>query len=618
MRRQISSLLILLVCVLLSTELNAQQLIGANTYRVERVKLTGNTVFSADELKAQLNLHSGRLSTFGIGAEFNKRVMQLDVITLESHYRSNGYINVTVSDSFYVGKNRKVEVFFHIAEGQQYYFTGIAIHGNLIMTDAQIREYFSDLNPGDPYNPYQFQESIDALQTAYENAGKPFADIQYRIDARGTDVYINLEIEEGQTVFVDEIRISGLSAVNRNVVRREMLLRQGDQYSGEEIRESQRRIFETGLFADVNIRPIPGSADSQQVNLHVSVRELDFRTLRFDLGAGQYQVATSAEPVPAVETSIEWFHRNLVRSGRRLSASSGLLFNFTDPGNSWPSAEVSYTEPWLGAYRVPTTLRLFYKWRTYDVSNLPLQEWGTDLTFQHTQRRELTLRSVITWQQILLPEGTAISDTILRNQERSFAFLFRRDTRENFLYPKQGFVLEVEPKLFGGVLGGTSNFYQVEVSVSKFWESFKNSTLAGRILVGSLHTYEAGADIPEYKLYRLGGATSVRGFETDKLKVAYDPGSDRYVAAGDKVKLIMNLELRFPIIWHIGGEIFLDAGQLESDYSKLEILSMRHTAGIGITFATPLGPARLDFGRKLDPRSYENPWTINLALQYAF
>lgn len=85
------------------------------------------------------------------------------------------------------------------------------------------------------------------------------------------------------------------------------------------------------------------------------------------------------------------------------------------------------------------------------------------------------------------------------------------------------------------------------------------------------------------------------------------------------VKLLANLELRFPIYWKFGGEIFLDAGQLWSDYSALNILSMRYTSGFGITFATPLGPARVDFGWKLGPlRPAEKPWIMHVALQYAF
>jgi len=578
-----------------------------------------------------MNLHTGKIATFGRGAEFNKRVLRLDVIQVEGFYRKHGYINVSVSDSFHVDDNRRVAVYLEIEEGEQYYLADMSIAGNGIFSDSEIRPYFHEISIGEPYNPYALQEAIKDLKNAYENAGKPFANIQYQINARGRGIYTNISIQENQSVTVNSIRISGLTRIQPYVVRREITLQRGDQYSGEEIRESQRRIFETGLFADVDIRPQPATPDSQEVNLQVKVRERDFRTVRFDLGAGQYQITPSAEPINALETSVEWIHRNLISSGRELSASAGLLFDFTNPEKSWPNTELRYTEPWLGQFRVPTTLRLFYEKKTYDVASQPLKRWGTDITFQHTQRRELTLRSIFTWQQVLLEEGTVVDPSEVGAQERSISFLFRRDTRDNFLYPRQGFVLSVEPKLFGGLLGGELDFYRVDFSISKYWPVISNSTLAARINIGSLHGYKSDKQIPEYELFRLGGATSIRGFPTDMLAVQLYTGKKEtsWVPLGDNVKTVANLELRFPIFWQFGGEIFLDAGQLWSDYSDLNILSLRHTAGIGITFATPLGPVRMDMGWKLnegDPDDYtdegktyeEDPWNINLGLQYAF
>jgi outer membrane protein assembly factor BamA len=209
-----------------------------------------------------------------------------------------------------------------------------------------------------------------------------------------------------------------------------------------------------------------------------------------------------------------------------------------------------------------------------------------------------------------------------RGQERSLGFLFRRDERDSFLYPNTGYFLEVEPEFFIDIFGGTSDFYRVEGTVSKYWRVLGGATLAGRVKVGSIHYYDGVTGfVPDYELFYLGGATSVRGFPSDRLhtrEIQTEDGTRR-VASGNFVKLLGNLELRFPIYWKFGGELFLDAGQLWPDYSSLNILTMRYTTGIGITFATPLGPARVDFGRKLGPlKPHERPWVTNLALQYAF
>ncbi len=596
----------------------SQQFFTSVTYRVKSINISGNHAFNTDELKDQLNLHTGKLSTFGVASEFNKRVLNLDRINLVAFYKQHGYINCTVLDSFHVVQENRVDVFLTINEGKQYRVGQIRVDGNVILSNEQVMRYFNEFKQGIPFNQYKFQDALDALELHYKNEGKPFVQIQYTYQIQGDLVNIDVTINEKQTVYIGSIQISGVHDVHPNVVRREILLKPDDIYNEKQLRESQRRIFETGLFADVNITPVPSESDSQLVTLQVHVREMDFRTIRFDIGAGQEKASSSGEPYTSLELSTEWLHRNLLSSGRRLSILAAGRININNPKDFLPKAEISYTEPWLWRWRVPTTLRIYYDYDLYSSSTTPIFQYGTDLTFLHTQRRLLTLRSTIRWQKTLLPQGTPLTEQIERNQERSIGFLFRRDTRQNFLYPKQGSVIEVSPKFFGGILGGDADFYRVEVSLSKYWRFPFNSTLAGRIKVGSLHAYNALTQrIPDYELFRLGGATSVRGFATDRLKTTIVNG--KVIAVGDKVKLIGNLEWRFPIYKGFGAEIFLDAGQLWPDYSELDILGMRYSSGIGLTFATPLGPVRLDFGRKFGHlKSYEKRWVTTLALQYAF
>lgn len=611
----------LLLLFLLPAVLPAQELVQEISYRVSTIEIGGNESISDEEILDQMNLHTGKLSTFGRASEFNKRVLRLDVVSIQNYYKQRGYLNCTVNDSFSVGEDRKVAVYLRINEGIQYYLNSLQIDGNMMFSDREVYSYFRELETGEPFNIYALQQSIKDLEGRYKNAGKPFVIIEYLLDMSENGLNVRVDIQENQTVYIQEIRIREPERVQAGVIRREILPEPGDRYNQHEIRESQRRIFETGLFADVNIITIPAAEDSQQVKLQVNTRPMDFRTIRFDLGAGQNRSPVSGEPYTTLESSVEWVHRNLLSTGRRLGLLAAMRLNVNDLSLR-PKASLSYTEPWLWKFRVPTTWRIYYDYDNYPDLDFPIYQWGTDLTFLHTRRRELMLRSVLRWQQTLLPEGTPTNEQIERGQERSLGFLFRRDTRQNYLYPNQGYVLEFEPKLFGGVLGGTADFYRVEFTISKYWRVLTNSTLAGRIKVGSLHLYDGmHGNIPDYELFRLGGPTSVRGFHPDRLKTTVTTIDDQWkrVAAGDLVKLIANLELRFPIYWQFGGEIFLDAGQLQSDYSQVDILTLRHTAGFGITFATPLGPIRLDFGRKLgEIEAYEDRWVTSLALQYAF
>ena len=90
----------------------------------------------------------------------------------------------------------------------------------------------------------------------------------------------------------------------------------------------------------------------------------------------------------------------------------------------------------------------------------------------------------------------------------------------------------------------------------------------------------------------------MRGYNDQKLR---DFKISRDVAVSQIYKLSTNVELRFPIFWRFGGEVFLDGGNLWREIRELSPARMRYSGGAGLYFMTPMGPARLDYGYKLNP-----------------
>ena len=83
---------------------------------------------------------------------------------------------------------------------------------------------------------------------------------------------------------------------------------------------------------------------------------------------------------------------------------------------------------------------------------------------------------------------------------------------------------------------------------------------------------------------------------------------------GDNLKVLTNAEIRFPLFWIIGGEIFIDGGSLSSDMASLSNTTYQWDAGFGLTFATPLGPIRIDFANILNTQK----WKVQFGIPYAF
>jgi outer membrane protein insertion porin family len=98
----------------------------------------------------------------------------------------------------------------------------------------------------------------------------------------------------------------------------------------------------------------------------------------------------------------------------------------------------------------------------------------------------------------------------------------------------------------------------------------------------------------------------VRGYESSSLSVN---GSDRANITGGNARIIMNAELQFPfpgsgadrsLRWFT----FFDAGQVFNTTAdeKVSVANLRYSAGVGISWVSPIGPLKLSFGKALNAK----------------
>ena len=80
---------------------------------------------------------------------------------------------------------------------------------------------------------------------------------------------------------------------------------------------------------------------------------------------------------------------------------------------------------------------------------------------------------------------------------------------------------------------------------------------------------------------------------------------------------MINFELRFPIYKLIGGEVFIDGGQLTDKSNSISFNNIRWGKGFGVTIKTPFGPVRLDYSNPFNNRSFGDG-KLNLGLLYIF
>jgi outer membrane protein insertion porin family len=126
------------------------------------------------------------------------------------------------------------------------------------------------------------------------------------------------------------------------------------------------------------------------------------------------------------------------------------------------------------------------------------------------------------------------------------------------------------------------------------------------------------------RLFFLGGYDSFRGLFRDSLlpqdvadaaAAAADPREAvRLAVRGGDVFLNPRAELRVPLWGPLETALFLDAGNVWVDPSRVEPWRLRYAAGSGVRFDTPVGPIAFDYGFNLDPRPWEGLGTFHFSI----
>lgn len=581
----------------------------ATEYYANKITLTGNSQFSTRKLRKQINL---KKKTFLRAQTFTRRLLELDRLILESFYVKQGYLYCTVRDSFVVHSNNLVDVFFTINEGRPYILQDVIISGAKSLSEKKVISLL-DHKIGKPYNPIQISNGIKNISNDYANIGRPLTTISDSL-AVNHDIRLFLKIKESQTIYVNQVIITNNKMVKEKPIRREVEFQKGDMYSLKKIDLSKRHIYETGLFSSVNIRLADLDTIRNKVDLIVEVRELDMRYLGLDFGFGQDRgVSEGKEAYTSVAVTGEWLNRNITGSGRRLSLQTeGALNIDAATGLSQPriSGKITWVEPWMLGFRSSNSFSLFAETQSFDLKKRYYQtNYGGEIALIYQPERRLYLKTGLAPQRIISRLKTGKSE----DTEMAITLDFRRDNRDNFIFPKNGTYFTVSGKI-GLVSGGTANYYKLEPSFSQYFNILGPVVLAYRAKIGIMNPLIAGKETPQYEKFYLGGTSSLRGWLDNKFKLEPD-GS----AAGDDLKMVTSAEIRFPLFWLLGGEIFIDGGNLgfTSAFSTA-FEKYRWNYGIGLTLATPLGPIRVDYAWKINRIGEESKGEIQFGIPYAF
>jgi outer membrane translocation and assembly module TamA len=122
------------------------------------------------------------------------------------------------------------------------------------------------------------------------------------------------------------------------------------------------------------------------------------------------------------------------------------------------------------------------------------------------------------------------------------------------------------------------------------------------------------AELPITKLFYGGGSALVRGYDFQHL----GPEDAQGQPVGGDSLIVGSAEWRFPIWRELHGDTFVDAGQLSRNPWDWKWEDLRYSAGVGLRYATPLGPVRVDIATPINPPPGVDRVRVWFAIGQAF
>jgi outer membrane protein insertion porin family len=543
--------------------------------------------------------------------------------------RSEGYLSAKLEylkPDFNEDRTKaRVSVLF--SEGVQTRVQSVELAGIKAFSNEEILEMLG-LKEGEPFNIFSFEKGLQKIKDTYKEVGKLNAQIVNEASADSVVKYskdssqaaIRVEVEEGPTFRVGEIIVRGNQQTHARVILRELPFISGDVLTVPFLLEAENELRKLNLFSEVSVRAIdhPQADDLKDILIYVAEAE-----------PGSFDIVSGLRNDLGARLGFEFGYGNLGGWNRAVNASAVFnrrLQNYYDrrdpitgkEDSGWQRPEyrisLGFREPYLANWPVAFTSNLTFLQRQY--SRFDANVRRITLGVKRDLSRYLSGFLEYGYEQVKIsnarfpytPEDE--DEKFIGSVTPGFIVDSRTDSigNPNQFNPTKGVYsvnrFELASKAFGSA--NDVAYFRTTSYNSTYFQIFDSIVLAFAMNMGWERTNaEAFSSktgkleslpIPAYKLFRLGGLGSVRGYNEDGI----DLDNKNVNALG---LINYRAEARIPVQGNFGTAIFFDAGNLMLDRWSFAPEKLRSSIGAGLRYITPVGPVLLDFAWKLQSDS---------------
>jgi len=631
--------------------------------KIESISFVGNNAFGDSRLKQVIALReSGILSFIQRNDIYDPERLRTDEETLRRFYYNRGYADFRIVSSVAELDESQNSYFITVTvdEGERYTFGNVTIDSTVAGVDTESLYGEIETQTGEVYSAKDVEDTLVNLTNSLANAGFAFAQVTPRGDRdfASRTIAIDYVIDQGPRAYVERLEIRGNTKTRDYVIRREFDVSEGDAFNQVLVQRAKQRLEDLKYFEKVSVSTAPGAEPDRVI---VIVDVVEKATGELSLGGGYTTGGESSGPVAEIGVT----ERNFLGRGQFIKVSAGF-------GADTRNYSLSFTEPYFLGRRLAAGFDVYRSESSsgdYDSErtggdvriaapitedltaqiayNIKQEKFGDDngTTYnQFTNARlvdgvgnifESTCGTPNPNGNIFDLNGSAAvappyTDSPIINEAicespyltSSVSYTLTYNTLDNTNDPRNGFFIQAGQE-FAGV-GGDANFVKSTAKASYFHLLNEEYDVIGSLNAGGGNVTSFGGDGLRVFDNFFKGQDIVRGFDYKGLgprQNGVSIGGNNYANA--------SAEATFPlpgISRDLGfrGAVFADAGSLwgseyENDPGVVGVdASLRASAGVGLIWASPFGPLRVNYAHPLAKEDFDETQEFSFGFSSRF
>jgi len=598
--------------------------VEGDTAKIKEIRIVGNRAFSDSTLRDLFDLDTGNfMSWYTKSDQYTRAKLNADIERLRSYYLTRGYLDFRI-DSTQVAitpDKDAISITLNITEGNRFVVSAVKLAGDYLGKEEEFKSLVR-IQPGQAFNAEQLTDTVKAFTDFFGEFGYAFAKVDAvpQIDRDKNEVAFVMQADPSRRAYVRRIQIEGNQRSRDEVIRREFRQFESSWYDGERIRLSRDRVDRLGFFTEVRVDTEEVANAPDQVDLVVTVVEKP--TGNLTIGAG-YSQAEKLSLMGGIS------QENVFGSGNYL----GLQVNTSKYNRSFV---LSTTDPYFTPDGVSRSLDLYYRTtRPYSEQEGDYRlvtpgasiRFGVPFTETDTVYFGIGVESTKIEAGNQMPQAYQVYAATFGTPSTSVPLTlgWSRDTRDSALVPNQGRFQRFNSEL--GIAGDT-RYAKADYQFQQYLPLNRQYTLALNAEVGWGRGL-GGKPFPLFKNFFGGGLGSVRGFEQGTLGATTplldSNGVPTTVSSyiGGSKKVVLNAEIIAPFPGAGNDRTlrmfgFFDIGNVYAENQRFTASDLRASAGIGLSWVSPVGPLRIAYARPLRKQAGDKIQSIQFQIGTSF